>query len=84
VDSLELIFSQHLKNRLIERSIKEEWILNTVDNFDKKVEIADDEFYFYKRISANENRVLKVVINPMSKIIVTAHFDRTFAKKINL
>jgi len=82
MNSSDFIFSKHLLERMQERSIKADWIYETIDNFEKKVEIAEDEIYFYKSISENENRILKFVVNLQKLLIITAHFDRTIVKKM--
>jgi len=74
-------FSNHLNQRITDRQLETHWILETVTNPDRKDEIADDEIHCFKFISENFNKCLKVVVNPISKTIVTAHFDRNKTKK---
>jgi len=77
----EYIFSKHLNEKIKQRELKKEWIWDTIENPDKKYDIADDEVHFFKFIADFFNKCLKVVVNPISKIIVTAHFDRNKTKK---
>lgn len=84
MNKLNCIFSSHLKMRLDQRSINTEWIYSTIENPDITENIADDEMRFFKKIIEHNNQYLKVVYNPLSNIIVTAHFDRKITKKFKL
>jgi len=77
----ELIFSRHLMERMEQRNIKLIWILDTIRMPDKEEHIDDDEIHFFKIGEEFSNKCLKVVVNPVDKIIVTAHFDRTKTRK---
>jgi len=77
----EYIFSKHLNVKMEQRELKKEWIRDTIEKPDKKYDIADDEVHFFKFIEEFFNKCLKVVVNPISKIVVTAHFDRNKTKK---
>lgn len=72
--------SKHLEERCIERNIDEKWIYQTITNFDKNVKIADNEYHYFKKIPEFSNKCLKVVLNPVDKIVVTAFFDRKMTK----
>jgi predicted nucleic acid-binding protein len=74
-------FSEHLKKRMIERQIKKHWILQTIEHPGKSDIIAGDEIHFYKNNSKFDGKWLKVVVNPETKVIVTAYFDRKMLKK---
>jgi hypothetical protein len=74
------IFSQHLETRLQERNLKREWIEDTLENPDSKEEVEVDETHFFKRILEAASRCLKVVLNPLTNIVITAHFDRKKTK----
>ncbi len=73
-------FSQHLETRMEERNLKREWIEDTLENPDSKEEIEPDETHFFKRILEAASRCLKVVFNPLTSIVITAHFDRKRTK----
>ncbi|RLD78508.1 MAG: hypothetical protein DRJ10_10215 [Bacteroidetes bacterium] len=72
--------SKHLNKRIEERQIKEKWIYETIEQSDKSMEIANDEYHYFKKIVEFANRCLKVVVNPINKIVVTAFFDRKMTK----
>ncbi len=73
--------SQHALDVIRARAIKEEWIENTSENPSLKVVKAPNEVNLFSTIKENENRCLKVVVNPISMIVVTAYFDRNMRKK---
>ena len=73
-------FSKHLNDRIDERQIKEKWIYETIKNPCKDIKIADDEHHYFKKIIEFANKCLKVVVNPINKIVVTAFFDRKMTK----
>jgi Domain of unknown function (DUF4258) len=73
-------FSQHLETRLKERNLKREWVEDTIENPDVTEEIAADETHFFKKILEAASRCLKVVFNPLTSIVITAHFDRKRTK----
>jgi hypothetical protein len=83
IDSMTFIFSEHLIKRMDERSIKKQWILSTIESPDKTVVITEDELHCFKKDTDFNNKWLKVVINPQTKIIVTAYFDRKMKKQEN-
>ncbi len=71
-----LHFSKHLNERIIERNLRRNWIVETIETPDEEINISEDETHFYKTISECQHKWLKVVINKKNKIIVTAYFDR--------
>jgi hypothetical protein len=73
--------SQHAKDVIQNRNIKIEWLNQTIKEPSVKIDISKDEVCFYKQIIENENRCLKVVINPIKKIIITTYFDRGMRKR---
>ena len=77
----DLIFSNHLNERMEQRNLKNEWILDAIRMPEKTDKIADNEIHFYKVSAVFFDQCLKVVVNPTAKIIVTAHFDRNKTKK---
>ena len=73
-------FSQHVKQRIKERNLEKQWMLNTIKSPDKKVFKSKEEIYYFKEIVEFEGRCLKVIFNSTKKLIVTAHFDRKMTK----
>ena len=69
-------FSKHALERIKERKIKEEWILETLKNPDEIIEESYTEHRYYKVIKDFGDRILKVVLNPQDNIIITVYFDR--------
>jgi len=67
---------------MVERSLKKQWILLTVESPDKTDFIAADEWHFYRNDERFNNKWLKVVVNPEAKIVITAYFDRKMKMKI--
>jgi len=76
-----LNYSKHLIEKMEQREIKREWILDTINNPDKVEKIEEDEVHYFKLIAEFFNKCLKVVFNSLNKVIVTAHFDRNKTKK---
>ena len=74
-------FSQHAKTVMDARSILPEWVENTIKKPSLKIEKSSTELNLFSIIEENENRCLKVVINPISMIVVTVYFDRNMRKK---
>ena len=75
---IEYEFSEHAYEMLVERNIREEWVMLTVENPEKK-ELKDDSTIHYLRsIEEYGRRYLRVVINPNvhPQRIVTLFFDR--------
>ena len=73
--------SKHAIDVTTARNISLEWIIRTIESPSLKVVVADNEIIFYTVISENEKRCLKVVVNPLNLIVVTAYFDRNMRKK---
>ena len=74
-------YSIHLQKRIKQRNIEEQWIIDTLENPDNKEKISSIEEHFSKKIIKFAGRCLKVIVNPSSKIIITAFFDRKMTKK---
>lgn len=77
----EINFSKHVEKRIKERKLEKQWIIDTVNSPDKTVEKSDEEVHFFKKIVKFAGKCLKVVYNPIKKLVVTAHFDRKMTKK---
>jgi len=73
--------SQYALDVIKARCIKEIWIENTIETPVLKVVKAEDELNLFATIPANENRCLKIVLNPISMIVVIAYFDGNMRKK---
>lgn len=80
MDVKNLNYSKHVEQRIEERNIKNEWIVETIKSPDKKVEKSEDEVHFFKKIFDLAGKCLKVVVNPIKNLVVTAHFDRKMTK----
>lgn len=75
------LFSKHLIEKIKKRNLLDTWVINTVEDYDYKVEISETEVHYFKRIENNAYKCLKVVVNPISNKIVTAYFDRKMTRK---
>ena len=73
--------SRHALDMIEARKIKKSWIARTTENPSLKVVKASNEVYLFSTIQENEYRCLKVVVNPISMIVITAYFDRNMRKK---
>jgi hypothetical protein len=80
-DNIEL--STHTKDMLIERQIPEEWVWRTIKSPDRKETGPDKNLHYFKAIEENENRVLRVIVNPHiePERVVTVFFDRRLRRK---
>jgi len=70
--------TKHVRDMLMERKIKEEWLWRTI-NAPERTEIQlDDNIHYIKSISEHGGRFLRVVVNSRvtPKRIVTLFFDR--------
>jgi len=74
----EYLFSIHAKDMLKERDILEEWVLQTVNNPDKKNSGGDGNMHYFKSIPERGNRVLHVIVNETVEPnrIVTLFLDK--------
>ena len=78
---MEYRLSRHAVSVAIARGIKEQWIEETLNNPSLKIIKAPNEVNLFSSIEENESRCLKIVVNPISMIVVTAYFDRNMSKK---
>jgi len=78
---MKYVLSKHALDVMGARGIKEEWVDRTVETSSLKVIKAANEVHLFLTIYEHESRCLKVVINPISMIVVTAYFDRNMRKK---
>ncbi len=65
--------TKHAQERLEERSIKAEWVYETIKSPDDIQIISKNEIRYWKKIG---NKILRVVANPERERIITAFFDR--------
>ena len=77
-------FSSHALEMLKERSIKEAWVLETLENPHWHNEGADGNLHYFRSIAGNADRVLHVVLNQQvsPKRVVTVFFDRKARRRI--
>ncbi|MFN8257098.1 MAG: DUF4258 domain-containing protein [Bacteroidales bacterium] len=80
----EIKFSKHVEQRIEERNLNKNWIIDTIKSPDKTVEKSEKEVHYFKIIVEYSGKILKVVFNPVKKLVVTAHFDRNMNKNSNL
>lgn len=73
--------SKHALDVMSARNIEEKWIDIVLENPSLKNIKSSNEVNYFASISDNEDRCLKVVLNPISMIVVTAYFDRDMRKK---
>ena len=80
------LLTEHAATTIRERKIAPEWIDRTLDAPDLSLPHESDSAlrYALKRITENENRVLRVVYNVDKNPIhiVTVYFDRTMKGKL--
>jgi hypothetical protein len=73
--------SKHAMSVMNSRGIIDEWIDEAFENPSRKDIVAANEVHYFTRIFENDNRCLKVVLNPVSMVVITVYFDRTMRKK---
>jgi len=73
--------SQHAKDVIAYRDIREGWIEQVLTAPSLTEKIAENEICYFAQIKAYGNRCLKVVCNPQKMLIVTVYFDRGMKKR---
>jgi len=73
--------SKHALDVIESRDISLKWIDYVLENPTRKDIISSNEMHFFSTIIENESRCLKVVLNPITFIVITAYFDRNMRKK---
>jgi hypothetical protein len=73
--------SKHALDVIDARNIKSKWIEFVLENPTVKNTKASNEVNFFAPILESENRCLKIVLNPISLVVITAYFDRNMRKK---
>ena len=80
---IEYSYSLHALMRIKKREIKSEWIENTINSPDEIVYLEGTEVVCFLGIINDCNKkCLKVVVNIISKTIITIHFDRKWKRRI--
>lgn len=78
---MELTFTLHAQQVMVERSIALEWVERTVAGPDRRVQDPYDETVerFYLQIAEHDGRVLRVAVNTASEPwrVVSTFFDRS-------
>ena len=75
------ILSEHAKEVIKVRDIKKEWLERTLEFPSLIVNVAENETHYFASITEKENRCLKVVINPLTRKVITVYFDRNMRKR---
>ena len=78
---MKFILSAHAETVMLKRNIPKEWIFRTILVSSAVIEIDNNETHYFLNIKEYDNRCLKVVINPIKLLVVTAYFDRKAQKK---
>lgn len=73
--------SKHALDVVENRGILLEWIDYALHNPTREDTISSIESHFFSPITQNDNRCLKVVINPTTLVVVTVYFDRGMRKR---
>ena len=73
--------SNHALDVVENRGILLEWIDHVLHNPTREDTISSIESHFFSPITQNDNRCLKVVINPTALVAVTVYFDRGMRKR---
>lgn len=75
---LDIEFSKHTIDMIIERSIPEEWVWLALNFPDRKEIGTDENTHYIKMIPENNHRFLRVIVNEQisPNIVVTVFFDR--------
>ncbi|MBF0566427.1 MAG: DUF4258 domain-containing protein [Nitrospirae bacterium] len=77
------IFSSHSRDMLRERNIPEEWVWQTINDYEWQDMGADNNAHYFMSIPQRGGRFLHVVVNPgvMPKKVVTVFFDRAARRR---
>jgi len=73
--------SQHAIDVMAARAIPKQWVEDTIENPSLKIIKAPNEVQLFSTIKEYDNRCLKVVLNPISMVVITVYFDRNMRKK---
>ena len=73
--------SKHAIDVMSSRNVKIEWVEFALENPSLVNKVSLIESHYFSIIKDNGDRCLKVVLNPSTKIVITAYFDRNMRKK---
>ncbi len=68
--------TKHAKEMLNERNISEAWIWKALSEVEVKKQGEDKNVHYFKSIPEYGERVLHVVVNPKTSVVITVFFDR--------
>ncbi len=71
-------YFDYVRSRPDRQAIRDEWILEVIKNPIHKVVQKDGRIRLWGRLSAAENRILRVVLLPDAETVHNAFFDRSF------
>ncbi len=77
-------FSEHARDMLKERGIKETWVKTVIEESEKKVFMEDGTVHYIRSIEQHGGRYLRVVVNPhvIPQRVVTVFFDRRIGRSV--
>lgn len=73
--------SAHAQDVINHRGIALQWIETVLSSPSLTVEKCGSEVHYFGTIEAYGNRCLKVVVNPVKRLVITVYFDRQMRKK---
>ncbi len=81
---MNLEFSEHAEDVILERQISVEWVSRTIKSPGKVEEHSDGTVHYFARIAEREGRALRVVVKAGSSPpkVVTVFFDRRMKGRI--
>jgi len=79
----ELEWSQHAKDVMQERQIREEWVTHTILHPDRSEVREDGCTHYIRAVSEYGGRFLRVIVNEAASPnrVVTTFFDRRLGRK---
>jgi hypothetical protein len=82
--AIPITYSDHAAANLVDRKIKPEWVVQTIENpiLMLKHETDAQLEHLYRKIPEKGERVLHVVFNRNESHVVTAYFDRNMRKRL--
>lgn len=78
---MKFTLSAHAKDVMENRNIREDWVYTILDNPSLIIDIQENEMHLYGVVNEYNERCLKVVVNPLKKLVITTYFDRKMQKK---
>lgn len=76
--------SEHARDMLKERGIKETWVKTVIEEYEKRVFMEDGTVHYIRSIEQHGGRYLRVVVNPdvIPQRVVTVFFDRRIGRSV--